>query len=215
VYRLDRDRNIHRDIDAVVTSLLLTRGPHASSVPGITVGPRAGARSQLEERREDHACRVPAGTCSEAYHNDGLGGCLQEGCALGFHDGGGLCVADGICQTGWHDNGEGICVHSGCSFGFHDNGAGTCVQTGCFAGSHNGGDGTCVAPGTCVEGYHNDGTGACVQVGCALGFHDGGGTCVANICVPGTPGCLKPNGPSCAAASECNSGFCVDGCNQA
>lgn len=176
-----------------------------------------------------------AGECQSGFCVDGV--CCDTACD-------GTCVActaalkgignDGACEpiVGGNDPQDECADETGtnaCGQNGNCDGVGACqfvavnttcgTPAGCVSGVENEGD-ICDGAGTCMAGntttcdpYVCDAAGALCLVTCAsstdcLSTH----FCAGNTCVMD-----KPMGQACAAADECQSGFCVDGfcCNTA
>lgn len=101
-------------------------------------------------------------------------------------DGKGACkVANGQTCTGAGACGSGHCVE------------GTCCESACAAACKS-----CAFPGK---------RGTCVDLPAGSADNTPAGACAGSKACDGQGGCRAANGQNCGAASQCGSGFCVDG----
>ncbi|MBI2388402.1 MAG: hypothetical protein HYV09_02185, partial [Deltaproteobacteria bacterium] len=162
-------------------------------------------------------CNVTPGTCTVlakgvtgvscgAYFCDGVSGecptacAIDTDCASGYY-----CAAGGICQArrsqglSCNTASGGDCSVAGCR---QCNTGLTCKDGYCCNGTCDGSCRTCAAtPGTCTT----------------VAGKDDPDTCSGTMTCSSTANCLKQNGQTCSAATDCASGNCVDGvcCNTA
>jgi hypothetical protein len=172
-----------------------TGAPHGShgACPGVNPGTACGDQCNGADRS---ACHVPStsakcgvdactgGTQTTVSSCDGAGACVDTSKACGTH-----ACAGKVCGTT-------CAVKADCAAGNYCNASHACVPLeGLGKACTDTGD--CTSPASCVDGV------CCESSTCGAGK-----TC-AGASHKGI--CTALNGQTCAAATECASGFCVDG----
>jgi hypothetical protein len=151
----------------------------------------------------------PANECGGTDVCNGMGGCTAVTTGL---TNGAACSISSQCSSGFCV--DGVCCNSACN-GLCQ----VCNLTGnlgscAYIAANSDPSDECAGTGTC--GGTCNGAGACqfpsLGLACVVP-NDGAGTCNGlGTCVPNT---LLGNGLACTSASQCQSGYCVDGvcCN--